>query len=163
MVLQSKFKFWVLLTISLLLGATALLALMLKVLFVSDKLPGIEISVFLFIFTITWMWVVFGELRTKAIQVTIKSGEIVVSRYCGLAKAITYDFARFEGFHTALLTSKYGTYEYLYLIEDSKRKVAISQFYHRNYSDLKEALEGQLHNLGNRRVSFGGHVYDVLH
>jgi hypothetical protein len=161
MILKSKFKFWILLSITLFMVVTVLIAFLLALIFTRDELPRVAILVFLILFTSTWLWMLFGEFRTKAIHVLITSGDISVSRYFGLGKSKAYDFSKFEGFYTSMLSSKYGTYEYLFLIQKNKRKVSISQFYHKNYDDLKAVLEDHLQNMGQRRLSFVEHLYDI--
>jgi hypothetical protein len=162
MIIKSKFRFWILFSITLFIVITVLIVFLLALILTRDELPRVPIFVFLILFTSTWFWMLFGEFRTKAIHVLIASSNISVSRYFGLGKSKAYDFSKFEGFHTSMLSSRYGTYEYLFLIQKNKREVAISQFYHKNYNDLKAVLEDHLQNMGQRRISFIEHLNDIF-
>ena len=87
-------------------------------------------------------------------MVQIECEEIIVSNYLGFGAKKVYKFSQFDGLETALLPSKYDTYEYLYLIKNGKKVVKLSQFYHRNYADLKCSLSGKVRNLGQKGFSF---------
>lgn len=78
----------------------------------------------------------------------------MVANYVGLGTKRIYNLSQFDGFETALLPSRYDTYEYLYLIENGKKVVKLSQFYHSNYADLKNALTGKVRNLGQKGFSY---------
>jgi hypothetical protein len=154
MLLSSRFRFWALLPIGLLLGVTGLLALLVYTLVNRPANPPFGVFVYLALFGFTWLWLVFGELRTKVIKVQIQEGEIIVSNYFGLGSKKKFYLSQLDGLETVLLPSKYNTYEYLYLIENGKKAIKLSQFYHKNYNDLKNSLTRQVQNFGQKDFSF---------
>ncbi len=162
MSMQSKFKFWAFLPVGLLLIVTGLLIVVTLTLFDKPGFPPFSIFVFYGLFLFVWTWLVFGELRTKIIKAQIHESEIIVFNYLGLGKKKVYCLAQFEGFETALLPSKYGTYEYLYLIQKGKKVIKLSQFYHSNYYDLKLALADRAQNLGQKHYSLLREVKEIF-
>ena len=87
-----------------------------------------------------WCWVVLGELRNKVVSIEIGYDNIIIKRYLGLGPAKTIYFDQLDGFKTSILPSRANLYEFLYLMAGDKKVVKLSQYYHRNYTDLKEAL-----------------------
>jgi hypothetical protein len=61
--------------------------------------------------------------------------------------------AGFEGFKTSKLSSRAGTYEYLYLLVGNKKTIKLSEFYHRNYSEIKTHLKKHVPDLGHERFN----------
>lgn len=153
MSLQSRFNFWAFFLVALLLLVTGLLAFVTAKLLERPNLPHFGVFLFLALFIFVWIWLVFGELRTKVVKVNIEDEGIITSNYIGLGTKRVYSFSQFEGLETALLPSKYNTYKYLYLIENGRKVVKLSQFYHSNYHDLKNALTVKVRNLGQIKFS----------
>lgn len=162
MSLHSRFRFWALLPAVLLLLVTAILAFATSKLMGNPNLPSFGIFVFLGLFVFTWVWLFFGELRTKVIKVQIERAEIIVSNYLGLGVKRIYNFSQLDGLETALLPSKYDTYEYLYLLENGKKVIKLSQFYHSNYDELKNVLTGKIRNLGQKEFSYFLEVKEIF-
>ena len=154
MFLHSRFKFWTLLPVALLLLVTGLIVVVAETFLGRRSIPPFGVFVFFALFIFTWIWLVFGELRTKVIKVEIEDKEVTVSNYIGLGAKRVYYLSQFDGLETVLLPSKYDTYEYLYLIKDGKKVVKLSQFYHSNYVDLKNTLTDKVKNLGQKDFSF---------
>jgi hypothetical protein len=113
-------------------------------------------------FTFIWIWLVFGELRTKLVKVGIQDDKVTVTNFLCLGFKKVYTFSKFEGFETSLLPSNYGNYEHLYLIDNGRKKVKLSQFYHGNYLDLKNLLTSKLRNLGHRSFSYIQEVKEIF-
>ena len=153
MALHLGFRFWAFLPVALSLLVIGLLAFVIEQLVERQSLPPWGIFVFLAFLIFALIWIVFGELRTKIIKVRIEGDEVMVANYVGLETKRIYNLSQFDGFETALLPSRYYTYEYLYLIENGKKVVKLSQFYHSNYADLKNALTGKVRNLGQKGFS----------
>lgn len=125
-------------------------------------MPSFGVFAFLMLFAFAWVWIFFGELRTKVVKVEIHDKTIVVSNYLGLGTKRVYDFSQFDGFETALLPSKYDTYEYLYLMKNKKKVVKLSQFYHSNYADLKEAMTVKARFLGQKGFSYIQEIKEIF-
>lgn len=162
MSLHSRFKFWAFFIVALLLLVTGLLTFVTAKILERPNLPPFGVFVFLALFIFVWIWLIFGELRTKVVKVNIEGEEVIISNYMGLGTKRVYCFSQFEGLETALLPSKYDTYEYLYLIENGKKVVKLSQFYHSNYDDLKNALTGKVRNLGQKGFSYIQEVKEIF-
>jgi hypothetical protein len=108
--------------------------------------PGLSSMLFILIpaalFAIlTLLWLAYGEMRTKIIHITLEYDHMVIKRYYGLGKPETFYYADMDGFNIAFLPAAYTAYEYLYLMRGGKKIGKLSQFYHKNYMDLKTDLE----------------------
>lgn len=97
--------------------------------------------------------IVFGELRTKCIIITINKNDIIVKRFFGLLTK-TYKFSDIEGWKYSHLTGKGGTYEYLYLYKGGMKVIKMSQFYHKNYFQIKNYIQGNFKYLGYEQLSY---------
>lgn len=128
--------------------------------------PNMSLAAFLvacLFFLFTWTWFFFGELRTKVIAVEINSHEITVRRYLGLSFKKTFPIDAFDGYKTSILSSKSGSYEYLYLIANGKRVIKLSEFYHENYKELKRILVNRrFKNLGFESFSYLNELKDMF-
>jgi hypothetical protein len=152
--LHSKFRFWIAAPILMFLFVAVLLGYIIGSLFDGSVPPSIGIFAFMIVFVLIWIWIIFGELRTKVIRVELKDAEVVVSGYLGVGRKSRYALAQFDGYETAILPSNYDKYEYLYLIEHGKKVVKLSQFYHRNYSELKQVIAEKVNYLGEKDFSY---------
>ena len=112
----------------------------------------------LFVFTLVWL--VFGELRTKIIEVLIDNYHIENRNYLGLR--IKYNFKDFDGFQTSILTSKGESFEYLYLIKDNRKIIKISEAYHKNYDELKNIIKLNLKDLGEIKFSYIDELKEIF-
>lgn len=100
------------------------------------------------------VWLFFGELRTKIIKIEIQSDRIVFRRYLGLGCRKAILFKNIEGFVTSEVHHEGKMIEYFYIISKTKKKIKISEFYHKNYLELKVNLESHLKNLGKEKFTF---------
>ena len=119
-------------------------------------LPLLLLHLFLII------WLVYGELRTKAIKVKIESDNISVNSFFGLSSSRLYAFKEFDGYTISILPSEYQDYEYLYLMSNQKKIIKVSQFYHSNYLDLKKAIETKTRNLGEEPFSLFKELKEIF-
>ena len=133
-----------------------------KILLERPGVPPFAIFVFLALFIFAFIWLVFGELRTKVVKVDIYDEKVIVSNYMGLGNPKMYSLSQIDGFETAFLPSKYNMYEYLYLIERGKKVVKLSQFYHSNYAELKKLLTVKVPNLGQKGFSILQEVKEIF-
>lgn len=116
-----------------------------------DKLfPKIFVpGIFIFSLIITF----FGEVKTKFIAVEFEKDEIIVKRFLGL-QTKSYKFSEIEAWKYSHLASKRGTYEYLYLYKNGHKIIKISQFYHRNYDEVKRYIETKFKCLVYEKFSY---------
>jgi hypothetical protein len=150
---KSKFNSWVIILAVLFILLTGLVITSFAVFISSESFPSPGIISFLALLLFTWTWMLFGELRTKAVKVSIGKNNIIVSHYLGLGKKKTYSLTMFDGFKTSLLPSEYNTYEFLYLMVNNKKTIKLSQFYHQNYTELKKVLSKNVKCLGNEQFN----------
>ncbi|MGR3856820.1 hypothetical protein [Chryseobacterium indologenes] len=105
--------------------------------------------------------VLFGEVRTKCIKITINKDTIVVRRFFGLLTK-TYKTHEIEGWKFSHLTGKGGTYEYLYLYKEGNKVVKISQFYHKNYFQIKNYIQGNFKYLVYEKLSYTDEFKEIF-
>lgn len=105
--------------------------------------------------------VLFGEVRTKCISITINKDNIVVRRFFGLLIK-TYKISEIDGWKFSYLTGKGGTYEYLYLYKAGNKVVKISQFYHKNYFQIKNYIQGTFKYLGYEKLSYSDEFKEIF-
>lgn len=114
------------------------------------------------IFLPFWLWLFNGQLRSKGVQVTINSKEVEIISLLGYGKTNIYSFKSLDGFQTCQLPWNYRTIEFLYLVKDGKRVANISQYYHKNYEELKDALSTTLIDLGEVEFSYGREFREIF-
>ena len=115
----------------------------------------------LLLFLFILIWLVYGELRTKAIKVKINSNNVIVKNFMGMGTGKDYGFKEFDGYRISILPSEYKEYEYLYLFIGQKKVIKISQFYHSNYDELKSSLTSKTKNLGEEPFSIIREIKEI--
>lgn len=151
--LKSKFKFRALLIPILIIALTII-----SIVILTENLPmKIEqigwIDVYMSIlFLFTWIYLVFGIFRSQIIEITIENIQIEKKNYLGFKRK--YDFQYFNGFQTSIVSSKAGSFEYLYLVKDNQKIIKISTAYHKNYPQLKDKISLNLKDLGRIQFSY---------
>jgi hypothetical protein len=162
-VIKSQFKFWAILPPSLTIAVTWILYIVTsKLLINSTSEPPFFVYIIIPLFMFTWIWLIFSELRTKALKISIEENGVRSSNFLGLGKSKWYGFEELDGLTTTILPSKYDRYEFLYLIKERKKVVKISQFYHSNYAELKQALLSKNKDLGFQNYSLLGELKELL-
>lgn len=159
--LKSEFKFRALLIPALIIAITTI-----SVYIITENWP-LKIKELRWIdmymtvlFLFTWVWLVFGELRTKVIEITIENNNIEKKTYLGLNQK--YSFIDFNGFQTSILTSRGESFEYLYLVKDSQKIIKISEAYHKNYEELKNRIVENSKDLGEIKFSYIDELKDIF-
>ena len=104
--------------------------------------------------TFTFAWLFFGEFRTKMIKVKIEEDSIVIKKFGGLSASKKFLFSDLDGFKLSILHSGAADNEYLYFIQGGKKIGKLSDFYHKNYSDLKEIIKTKIKDLGFEKFSY---------
>ena len=101
---------------------------------------------------IIYFWLT--EFRTRAHSVEILKDNIVLREYFGLGRRKEINLKDIEGFIRSTQPGKMKDYEFLFLLKKGKRVVAISEFYHRNYSALRSQVENKIPDLGRQKYKF---------
>ncbi len=96
----------------------------------------------------------FGEFRTKMIKVKINADSIIIKNFGGLGGSKRFLYSELDGFKLSILRSKAADNEYLYFMQGDKKVGKISDFYHKNYSDLKESVKTKIKDLGFENFSY---------
>jgi hypothetical protein len=130
---------------------------------IDPRVPFWILLLVCFSFLFVWIWMFFGEIRTKIISIDIQHEGITIRRYLGLGAKKTYYLHGISGFKTSILRSKNGDYEYLYLMIGQIKIAKISTFYHSNYKELKNYLISlRIKNLGVEMFSNRQELKDIL-
>lgn len=112
--------------------------------------------------TFTNIWLFFGEMRMKIISLELNNSEIVIRRYFGLYKKEVFNYNEFEGFKISLLPGNEGFHEYLYLMKENKNVIKISDFYHKNYFEIKNELSKKIKDLGIEKFSYSSELKEIF-
>ena len=163
MIVYSKFTGWVyfLLCASLFILA---ISLVLVSLFFENPSTSTIIIIIISLIPILFflIWIVWGELRTKAVKVTIEADKIKAKGFAGFGSEKTFLFSEISGFMTSILPSQYRDYEYLYLISNNHKVVKISEFYHKNYNELKAQAESKFKDLGSEEFRLRKEINEIF-
>lgn len=144
---ESKFKSGVLiLIITSLVFCIALLFIFLQIGIAQLPLYATVPLIFLLLSII--VWIVFVEFRTKAIHIKIDGESKTVKNYLGQGVEKRFYFKEFTGYKLSIKSSEYEEFAYLYLIQNQKKAIKISQFYHSNYNEMKQAIIKKTKNIG---------------
>lgn len=158
---ESKFKFWSIFTVSSSILLFGVLIFVFSILEISNFPLYLRVLFFISILFLM-AWLVFGELRKKAIKVKIDYNTISVTNFLGLGLTKVYSFTEFDGFKISILPSEYQEYEYLFLLINKKKAIIISQFYHSNYSEMKSLITRKTKNLGTADFSLIQEAKDIF-
>ncbi|MBL7699796.1 MAG: hypothetical protein JNK79_16635 [Chitinophagaceae bacterium] len=154
MLVTSKFRTKVAGPVVIIVMIIALVALISYIWSENPEAPWLPMVAFYVPMAVLGLMMIFGELRRRTIKVTIDSETITVRRYLGWGREELHFLNAFEGYHTTQLQSRYGSYEYLYLMQQGKKVIKLSEFYHKNYNELKEAIATKVKFAGNVQYSW---------
>ena len=138
--LKSRFKFLSILLVSI-LSFSPFLALYMYI--ISNESVVFPLLVFIMI---AYFW--FTLMRTRVHNVIIEKDNIIVKRYYGLGKSITYDFSKLDGFVVLVESGKLGDSESLFILEKGKRVACVCSYYLSNFNNVKLVLKENLTDLG---------------
>lgn len=127
------------------------MAFLLLYLTANSPKAGMGLSLFFLLFVI-YFWLT--EFRTRAHKIIVLDDKIIKREYFGLGKEKIFEMKGLEGFNTSIQPGRQGDFEYIFIIHQGRRIASASRFYHRNYDDLKVALEGKIRNLGLKEYKF---------
>lgn len=139
--MKSKFSFWA----YFVTGFALMFSLVLLFCVTADIIWN-NILPFYFYIIITaavlfvWCWLVLGELRKKVVAIETAYDRFVIKRYLAFGPSVTLYFDQVDGYKLSFLYATNTSYEYLYLMVGDKKIAKLSNYYHRNYTDLKESI-----------------------
>ena len=96
------------------------------------------------------------------IKVVLNNDHLVIKKFGGLSIAKKYLYEDLDGFKTSILRSRGGDNEYLYLIKDNKKLVKISDYYHKNFLELKKEITTKLEDLGFEKFSYMDELKEIF-
>ena len=136
----------------LLLGFATYITLIVKQMVPGPSLKSLPLFLLL---AFTMVWLFWGECRTKMIAVDMDGNNLSIARFGGLGKKEDYLFSDFDGY--TISQQPYGArgiLEFLYLMKADRKTIKISEAYHKNYRELKAAIEPRLKDLGYQKFNF---------
>jgi hypothetical protein len=140
--MKSKFRFWAYFVVFFTVNISFLLFITIFSKLFNEMNPFVFGILYVFLILI-WIGQVFGELRTKAIYINIECNSILVKGYLGLGASQIFFFDVIDGYKTSIITLRSNSYEYLYLMVGNKKVVKLSEYYHKNYAELKQMIIDQ--------------------
>lgn len=159
--MKSKFKISVLVPI---FGFFLTSGLIIEIIFIIFKnafttsLAEILIVTLLFLL----LFIFFTEIKQRILKITFEKNNFILNRFYGLGTSNKINDIEIEGFHKSILSTKYGRYNYIYLIKGNKKIAKISNQYHKNFGDLSREIEKRYKNLGFINSNFISELKDIF-
>jgi hypothetical protein len=142
----SDFKWRIWLT---LLFAFAFITMLLQgIIYFEATFTAPEGGAMVIFFTVSVLWMLLYEMRTKIISVVFEDSVLYVKNWFGFGKEKQYPLEKITGYHTSALNSKLGDYKVIYIISEDKKIAKISEFYHSNFQEIETYVSSNLINLG---------------
>jgi len=124
--------------------------------------PPLHGAPLILLLTFTLIWLFFGEFRNKMIKVELDDKFLTIKKFGGLGFAKKYFYQDLDGFKTSILGSLAMDNEYLYFMQNGKKIGKISDFYHKNYLDLKSEVKSKLKDLGLEQFSYIDELKEIF-
>lgn len=105
---------------------------------------------------------VFFEFRNKIIEVEFTKNQFKINRFFGLANTKIIDDKIIDGFYNSIVETKYGSYNYIYLMSNHKKIVKISDQYHKNFTELLIEIKKRYKDLGYINSGFVSEIKDIF-
>lgn len=96
------------------------------------------------------------------IKVELDDKFLTIKKFGGLGFAKKYFYQDLDGFKTSILGSLAMDNEYLYFMQNGKKIGKISDFYHKNYLDLKSEVKSKLKDLGLEQFSYIDELKEIF-
>ena len=96
-------------------------------------------------------YLITTELKIKMVKVSINTDHISGVRYAGLFQKEQLYFKELEGYYIKQVESESSSSEFCYLIKDGKKVIILSDYYHKNYGEIKAAIQSRI-----KRTSYSG-------
>lgn len=102
--------------------------------------------------SVTWLWIILIELRTKATSITIDKDIIRIKSFLGIGFPQKFNIDELDGFVISSVPNGVDEkFEHLYLIKNKRKIARISEFYHKNYLEIKNSISSKASFLGEER------------
>lgn len=113
-------------------------------------------------FIIVFLWLILGEVKNKFIVVNFDEKKIFVKKFGGFFPKVEYDSKEIEGWKYSILPSRGGNDEYLYIYHNGKKIAKVSEFYHRNYLEIKQYVKNNYKDLGFEQFSYRTELKEIF-
>lgn len=124
----------------------------------NSKLAGSFVVILLFLA----IFVIYVELKDKIIAIKFEQTNIKIKRFCGIKKPVFINNLEIKGFQNSIVTTKYESYNYIYLIKGNKKVAKISNQYHDNFEELSEEIKKRYIDLGFVYTGFISEIKDIF-
>ncbi len=160
---ESVFSNWVIIPVFFSLITTLLLPATSWYILTSNDAFDIIGGAIAFLFELAiWIVMVWGELRLKALRIYFKTNSIEIRPFLGLGKKTLYSYNEISGFTIGLQPAYPLPYEYITLIGNKKRILRISQFYFRNYKEIKLLVIEKFENYQIQKFSLRKLIAEIF-
>lgn len=105
----------------------------------------------------------FFEFRNKIIKVEFINNQFRINRFFGLTNTKIIDDKIIDGFYNSILETKYGSYNYIYLMSNNKKIIKISNQYHKNFKELSIEIKKRYIDLGYINSGFISEIKDIFY
>lgn len=109
-----------------------------------------------------WLVMVWGELRLKTHRIYFKANSIEVRSFFGLGKKQTYAYDTICEYTISLQPAYPFPYECITLISNQKDVLRISQFYFRNYLEMKLLIIDKFKEYKVRKFSLRKSILEIF-
>lgn len=109
-----------------------------------------------------WLAIVWGELRLKTYRIYFQKNHIEVRSFFGIGKKHTYTYNDINGYRIGLQPAFPLPYEYIILMRNEKKQLRISQFYFRNYKEIKLLITERFENYQIQKFSLREAITEIF-
>ncbi|MDZ4072708.1 MAG: hypothetical protein U1C70_12850 [Sediminibacterium sp.] len=109
-----------------------------------------------------WLVMVWGELRLKIHRIYFTTKGIEVRSFLGIGKKRTYSYDVITGFMIGLQPAYPFPYESITLMLNEKKLLRISQFYFRNYKEIKLLITERFANYQIQKFSLRKAITEIF-
>lgn len=124
-----------------------------------DIIGGILVLVLVLVI---WLVMVWGELRLKTHRIYFTTKGIEVRSFLGIGKKRTYSYDAITGFVIGLQPAYPFPYESITLMRNEKKLLRISQFYFRNYKEIKLLITERFANYQIQKFSLRKAITEIF-
>jgi hypothetical protein len=126
---------------------------------VFDMIGGIIAFI---VVALIWLVMVWGELRLKTYRIYFQTNHIEVQSFFGLGKKRIYAYDEINRYIIGLKPAYPLPYESIRLMRDEKKLLWISQFYFRNYKEIKLLITERFEHYQIQKFSLWEAIAEVF-
>ena len=127
-----------------------------------EGISSFKAAIFVNVSLLIGLIIVFFEIKHKVIKISFNNNYITITRYFGLFNSLILKHSEISGFHNSEVSTRYGSYDYIYLMKGDKKVAKISNQYHKNFKELKQEIENKYKDLGKINSDFFSEIKDIF-